>query len=204
MGGDVKDDVKSMRRRGRPPSRAARRRILRAAHEMLEHGGLLSITMEGVASRARVGKPTVYRQFNNRYELAMAALMEASGEFVPCASGRNPLEELRAQLRSMATLFASGTGRHVALMLASGYGETEMSKAFRSHFVQARREEGRSLLERAIEAGQIRGGISTELVLDLIYGPIFYRLTMGHAPLDAHFADRLLDQVLEGIAGTGN
>jgi AcrR family transcriptional regulator len=195
----VKSEIQPAIRRGRPPSQSARRKILRAAHEMLDNGGLLSITMEGVASRARVGKPTVYRQFNNRYELAMAALLDASEDIAVSTSCGDPLDSLRAQLRSMASLFASATGRNVALMLASGYGETEISKAFRSHFVQARREEGRVLLKRAIEAGQIRSRISVELVLDLIYGPIFYRLMLGHAAIDADFVSRLLDQLLHGM-----
>lgn len=200
MSRSVKKELHTSARRGRPPSTSARRKILGAAREMLERGGLLSITMEGVASRARVGKPTVYRQFNNRYELAMSALMEASGDVVPAAADGDPLDALRSQLRGMATLFASGTGRQVALMLASGYGETEISKAFRSHFVQARREEGRHLLDRAIENGQIRDGIAVELVLDLIYGPIFYRLMMGHAPVDAQFVDKLLKQLIDGLS----
>lgn len=190
---------KVQQRRGRPRSASARRKILTAAHDMLDAGGLLSVTMEGVAARAGVGKPTVYRQFKNRYELAMAALMEASADLASMPSAEEPLEALRRQLRTMAAVFASGTGRHVALVLASGYGETEISKAFRSHFVQARREEGRALLQRAIEAGEIRSDIPVELVLDLIYGPIFYRLAMGHAPIDPDFVTRLLDQLLQGI-----
>jgi AcrR family transcriptional regulator len=173
--------------------------MLAAAGEMLNEGGLLSITMEGVAARAGVGKPTVYRHWNNRYELTMAALMEASGDLAPASPDRPPLEELEKQLRGMAALFGSGTGRQVALMLASGYGETEISKAFRSHFVQARREEGRVLLQRAIQAGQVRSDIASDLVLDLIYGPIFYRLTMGHAAVDERFVKALLDQLLTGI-----
>jgi AcrR family transcriptional regulator len=195
----VKSQLQPARRPGRPPSQSARAKILKAAREMLETGGLLSVTMEGVASKAGVGKPTVYRQFNNRYELAMAALMDASGDVAPAPAQQEPLEALRTQLRGMAALFASGTGRNVALMLASGYGETEISKAFRSHFVQARREEGKQLLASAVEAGKVRAGIPVELVLDLIYGPVFYRLMMGHAPVDAQFVGELLDEVLDGI-----
>ena len=187
------------RPRGRPRSDAARRAILAAATEMLEQGGLLAVTMEGVAARAQVGKPTVYRYWSNRYELAMAALMAAAGEMALPSPSQAPLEALRAQLKALAALFASGTGRHVAGLLSSGYGETELSKAFRSHFVQARRDEGRELLRRAAEAEQIRPDLDVELVLDLIYGPIFYRLTIGHAPIDSRFTGALLGQLLEGI-----
>jgi AcrR family transcriptional regulator len=187
-------------RRGRPPSQAARRAILVAAHELLEEGGLLSITMEGVAARARVGKPTVYRHWGNRYEVAMAALIEAArGTAAPTPSD-DPLRGLEEQLHALAALFASPAGRNVAAVLASGYGETELSKAFRSHFVQARRDDGRALLERAIAAGQIRADANVEIALDLIYGPIFYRLTMAHGAIDAAFVDALLKEVLSGLA----
>ena len=187
-------------RRGRPPSKAARRAILRAARELLDEGGLLSVTMEGVAARAGVGKPTVYRHWSNRYEVAMAALIEASRDAEAPPGAAAPLEALKCQLHRLAALFTSSTGRNVAAMLVSGYGETELSKAFRLYFVQARRDEGRALLERAVAAGEIRADVDLELALDLIYGPIFYRLMMARAPIDAGFADALLREVLAGIA----
>jgi AcrR family transcriptional regulator len=187
-------------RRGRPRSEAARRAILRAARELLDEGGLLSVTMEGVAARAGVGKPTVYRHWSNRYEVAMAALIEATRGAEAPQSREAPLVALKEQLHRLADLFTSSTGRNVAAMLASGYRETELSKAFRLYFVQARRDEGRALLGQAIAAGRIRAGIDLELALDLIYGPVFYRLAMAHAPIDAGFVDALLGEVMAGIA----
>ena len=187
-------------RRGRPASAAARRAILRAARELLDEGGLLSVTMEGIATRAGVGKPTVYRHWSNRYEVAMAALIESSRDAEAPSADAPPLEALNDQLHRLAALFTSSTGRNVAAVLVSGYGETELSRAFRLYFVQARRDEGRALLERAIAAGAIRADVDLELALDLIYGPIFYRLMMARAPIDAGFADALLREVLAGIA----
>ena len=187
-------------RRGRPPSEAARRAILRAARELLDEGGLLAVTMEGVAARAKVGKPTVYRHWSNRYEVAMAALIEATRGAEAPAESDAPLADLQEQLHRVAGLFTSTMGRNVATILHSGYGETELSKAFRVYFVQARRDEARALLERAAMDGQIRADVDLKVALDLIYGPIFYRLTMAHAPIDAAFVDTLLREVLTGIA----
>ena len=187
-------------RRGRPRSESTRLAILRAAGELLEDGGLSSVTMEGVAARAGVGKPTVYRHWSNRDEVVMAALIEATHAAEAPPSRDAPLEALADQLHRMAALFTSSTGRNIAAMLVSGYGETELSKAFRLTFVQARRDEGRALLHQAIAAGRIRAGVDLELALDLIYGPIFYRLTMAHAAIDAGFVDALMREVLAGIA----
>lgn len=196
----MNDSPPSPARRGRPPSEAAKRAILNAARELLYEGGVLSVTMEGIAARAGVGKPTVYRHWSNRYEVVMAALIEATaGAEAPLLPGA-PLEALRQQLHGLAGLFTSPAGRNVAMMLVSGYGETALSKAFRTHFVQARRDEGRGLLREAVAAGEIRADVDLELALDLIYGPVFYRLTMARAPIDAGFADALLREVLAGIA----
>jgi AcrR family transcriptional regulator len=90
----VKDRVNPPDRpRGRPRSMAARRAILMATHELLAEGGLSSVTIEGIAARAGVGKPTIYRSWPNAQAVAMAALMEGSdtGEWVD-ARGNHAVE----------------------------------------------------------------------------------------------------------------
>jgi hypothetical protein len=84
-------------------------------------------------------------------------------------------------------------------MIAASDVETEFSKAFRNHFVLARRAEGRVLLEQAIREGDVRSDLDIEVALDLLYGPLFFRLLMGHAPLDASFTDEVLSHALRGL-----
>jgi AcrR family transcriptional regulator len=50
---------------------------LRAARELIEENGPTALTMEGIAARAGVGKPTIYRWWPDRHSVAMAALMES-------------------------------------------------------------------------------------------------------------------------------
>src|SRR5262249_11045670 len=100
----------------------------------------------------------------------------------------------------LAAVFASRMGRQVAIMVASAASETELSKSFRNHFILMRREEGRAIINRAIAQGEIRRNISVDIALDMIYGPVFYRLLMGHGPLDGKFTDAVVDQALQGIS----
>jgi len=157
------------------------------------------VTMEGVAARAGVGKPTVYRWWPDRHAVAMAALMEGEPPGTGAGASGPAILALRRQMRAIAERFATPTGRHVATMIAASDLETEFSKAFRNHFVLARRAEGRALLERAVRDGEIRPDIDLEVALDLLYGPLVFRLLLGHAPLDASFTDRLLNHVLRGL-----
>jgi AcrR family transcriptional regulator len=186
-------------RRGRPRSVAARNAILRAARALLAEGGPGAVTMEAVAARAGVGKPTVYRWWPDRHAVAMAALMDADVVDPPRGTPGSAVAALRRQLRAIAERFAAPTGRHVATMIAAAGPETEISKAFRNHFVLARRSEGRSFLERAIRDGEVRRDLDVDVALDLLYGPLFFRLLMGHAALDARFMDHVLAHALRGL-----
>lgn len=225
---DVKNRVPTPDRpRGRPRSVAARRAILKAAHELLVEGGLSSVTIEGIAARAGVGKPTIYRSWPNAHAVAMAAMMEGDRTDEPLDTtgkhaaeplarpnekrGTEPpakpnektgsaLAALRAQLHEVARVFSTPLGRSVTLMIAAAEQETELCKAFRNHFILARRNEGRTFLGNAIANGEIRKEIDLEVALDLIYAPVFYRLLMGHAALTARFIDDVLDLVIGGLA----
>lgn len=186
--------------RGRPRSRAAREAVLRVARRMLEREGPSAITIEAVALQAGVGKPTIYRTWPNAQALTMAALMDGSEEApAPAETGRRGLAELKLQLRRIATTFASRTGRNVAMMLAAADPDTELAKSFRHHFILARREEGKALLQEALAGGELRPDLDIEIVLDLLYGPIFYRLLLGREGLNETFTDRVLDHALRGL-----
>src|SRR5262249_24320148 len=113
----IKPAASNRRSRGRPRSVAARRAILKAAHQLLAEGGLSSVTIEGIAARAGVGKPTIYRSWPNAHAVAMAALMEGERIEEPTAGAGqrstypapkphetpgSALTTLRAQLHEMA------------------------------------------------------------------------------------------------------
>src|SRR6187549_1997869 len=127
------------RPRGRPRDPAVKDAILRAARELLTQGGPGAVTMEAVAARAGVGKPTVYRWWPDRHAVAMAALMESETRERAVGKSDSALAGLRSQLRAISKRFATSTGRHVTSMIAAADSESELSKAFRNHFVLARR-----------------------------------------------------------------
>jgi AcrR family transcriptional regulator len=208
---DVKNRNPSADRpRGRPRSLEARRAILKAAYELLAEGGLSSVTIEGIAARAGVGKPTIYRTWPNAHAVAMAALLESDdlGESVaatqpaptPNERSSSALTALRAQLHEVARVFSAPLGRSVMLMIAAAEPDTELARAFCNHFILARRNEGRAFLTSAMSNGEIRRDLDIDVALDVIYAPVFYRLLMGHAPLTSRFIDDVLNLALEGLA----
>lgn len=193
----------SPRARGRPRSVEARAAILRAARELIAEAGTSGLTMEAVAARAGVGKPTVYRWWPDRHAVAMAALMSEPAPAPAAPRKRSALAGLRRQLLDVAEVFAAPTGRSAASLIASADANSELAKAFRNHFVLARREEGRVLLAEAVADGELRDDLDIDVALDLIYGPLFFRLLLGHAPLDAASVTRIFKDALRGLATNG-
>jgi len=189
-----------VRGRGRPRSAAARAKVLEAARALLDSAGPGAVTIEAVAARSGVSKPTIYRTWPNASAVLMAALMASDAPPRGAGSSRSPIAMLHRQLRGIAATFASRTGRAVTMILAASDPETELSRAFRHHFILARREEGRHLLEAAAAARELRADLDIDVALDLLYGPIFFRILLGHAAVDETFCGRLLEQLLAGWA----
>lgn len=72
------------------------------------------------------------------------------------------------------------------------YGRQE---AFRAHWVEPRRVEARRLLRQAIKKSEIRADLDPDRVLDLLYGPLYLRLLLKHAPLDEDFVNTVFEVV---------
>ena len=186
--------------RGRPRDPRTRATILAAARALLERGGLTAVTIEAIANKAGVSRPTIYRYWPNAPAVAMAAFLDASGAPTAARASRSPLGALRAQLHAVADAFAAPAGRSIAAMVAAAQSETELAKAFRNEFIARNRDAARLLLERCIEERLVDCPTDMELALDLIFGPLFYRLLMGHAPITRGFVDRLIDAVIPARA----
>lgn len=172
---------------------------LDAAHKILMEEGFGRLTVEAVAARSGVGKPTIYRSWANASELAMAALMAGApveGE----AAGPGLEGALAHQLHTLVAAFATTRGRQITLALAAADPESEMTKAFRNRVILSSRETGRRLVEAAVARGEIAPPAELEVVLDMVYGPIFYRLLVGHRPLDGAFAGALVTRAMRLLA----
>jgi AcrR family transcriptional regulator len=201
MTSTVKPDMAAgPRRRGRPRDLQIRSAILDAARALLNELGPAALTMEAVAQRAGVGKPTVYRWWPNRHAVAMAALMDTPASRATPHRSLSALKALEQQLMDVAETLATRSGRHVTGMIAAADPNTEVAKAFRHHFVLARRSEGRAWLEQAMQQHQLHPELDVDVALDQIYGALFFRLLLGHAPVDTAFVRTLVKQAVRGLA----
>jgi AcrR family transcriptional regulator len=184
---------------GRPRSERAHRAILRAANELLESDGFAAVTVEAIAERAGVSKATIYRWWPNRAAVVMDGFLSIVSSEVPFPHTGQAREDIRIHMRRLADAFGGKMGRTVAALIAEGQADPELAEALRSRWLSVRRAEAREILELGIERGELRVDLDPEVAVDVLYGPIYYRMLVGHAPLDDDFADALADHVFAGL-----
>ena len=188
---------------GRPRSERARRAILRAANELLEGEGFAAVTVEAIAERARVSKATIYRWWPNRAAVVMDGFLSIVSSEVPFPHTGRAREDIRIHMRRLAEAFGGKMGRTVAALIAEGQADPELAEALRSRWLSVRRVEVRDILELGIERGELRDDIDLDVAVDVLYGPIYYRMLVGHARLDEAFAHILADHIFAGLAARG-
>lgn len=188
------------RKPGRPPSQAARQAVLDTAYRIVMNEGLGRLTIERVAAESGVSKPTIYRTWTNAQDLAMASFMAQPQAETAAPRSASARRALRAHLAGVIETFATQRGRQITLTMASADPQSELAKAFRNQIILKSRDAGRRMIEQGAAAGEIRADANVDAVLDMLYGPLFFRLLAGHMPLSAAFAAQLVDTVFDGIA----
>jgi AcrR family transcriptional regulator len=188
--------------RGRRRSDRSHQAIIAATQELLVERGYRALTIEGVAARAGVGKQTIYRWWPSRAALVLEAYLVASDRVqLPSPDSGSAREDVRALIGWLAAVLAEPTGgRVVAGLVGDLQHDSDLAEGFRQGVVPARRQAMLAALERGRERGEIRADADLELAVDALHGAVFYRLLLSGEPLDAAFAERLADQVLEGLA----
>ncbi len=182
---------------GRPRSEKARKAVMHSTLALIREVGFHALTIEAVAARARVGKATIYRWWPNKAELVIEVFASIVGEELRFPSEPPVLKSIHDQMRRWVPIFHSPLGKIVATVIGAGQSDPTILAAFRRHWVEPRRVEARRLLRAAIKQGELCKGLNPDLVLDLLYGPLYLRLLLKHAPLDKTFVDRVFSLVAQ-------
>ena len=83
--------------------------------------------------------------------------------------------------------------------IAEGQNDPELLTLFRERFLCSRRQAMRELWERGVARGEIRPELDPDLVIDLMFGPLVFRLLVGDGRLDATDAEAMAAAVFRGL-----
>lgn len=194
----TKDSVP--RPRGRPPIEEAEShaRILDAVYELLQERSVRDLTMEAVAKRAGVGKPTLYKWWPTKAALVLAMFKERIAIALPPPSAGTAEEAIRNAARALIGPLNGQLGKVLSELIAEGQSEPAILRELFDKHIRGHEEADAADIERGKKSGELASDVDPQLIIDAVFGAIFYRLLFRTAPLTEEFSDKLVRQVFRG------
>jgi AcrR family transcriptional regulator len=196
----MKKNALLARRKGRPPSEmaASHATIMDVVYTLLREKSVRDLTMEEVAKRAEVGKPTLYKWWPTKATLVLAMLCERMAPNLEKPTILTAEASLRLRVRRLIDAFNGPFGKIVAGLIAEGQSELAIRQAFFDRWVGPRRAATIADLQRGKNAGELRSDTEPDLLNDAIFGAIYYRFLLGLGPFTRRFGEQLVEQAIRG------
>ena len=187
-------------RKGRPPSEmaASHAAIMDAVYALLQEKSVRDLTMEEVAKRAKVGKPTLYKWWPTKANLVLAMLCERMAPKLEKPTVLTAEASLRLRVRRLIDAFNGPFGKIVAGLIAEGQSEPAIRQAFFDRWVSPRRAATIADLQRAKDTGELQPDTESDLLNDAVFGAIYYRFLLGLGPFTRRFGEELVKQTIRG------
>jgi AcrR family transcriptional regulator len=186
---------------GRRRNEAARAAILDATMGLLRSGGLNALTIDAVAQAAGVGRQTIYRWWPSKGAMLAEAMgLQAASVVPPHDSGSFETDLTRFWVDSFRSLQDPGMRRGLQDVAAAAQHDEHVAEAL-AGFTAQRRDALRAVLQRGVDQGRLSPAADLDILVDLAYGFLWYRLLVGHRPLNEQAAQDLTANII--AAGSG-
>jgi AcrR family transcriptional regulator len=186
------------RPRGRPRSEAAEQAVMDAVYAFLQERSVRELTMEGIAEKANVGKPTLYKWWPSKAAIVMAVRQERLVPKPEPISAKTSEAAIRVHLHRIVRAFNGMFGKVFADLIAEGQNDPSLLNELYERHLGPRREALVAEIERGKQAGEFYEEVDSSLLVDSLIGPMYYRLLMKTAPLTGAYIDQLLAQLMLG------
>lgn len=170
------------------------RSIWRAAIIELARVGYDQMSMDAVAKRAGVGKAALYRRWNSKEAMVVAMITAIELEIVQ-AEDRGSLRDdiksyVEAGLRLMRRPLAT---RILPDLYAEMCRDTLLAKAIRDTVYARKRDSIVTLLDRAIERGELSPKMNVDMAFDIIVGTLYWRVIVARSSLNEQQVNEMAD-----------
>ncbi len=184
---------------GRPRDPKVHSDILKAAGTILLEEGFRALTMERLATRAGVGKTSVYRRWSSLSELVADLLEEANNAW---PMPQNECDSIEDDLRTLYRNWIAGmngAGRIIPVLIAEGVQNPELADLLHERFFLPRRRLAMARIERAKQRKEVPSTIDTRTIIDLLMGRMWYRHLITGDKVRLEDEDKVISVLLKGM-----
>ena len=168
-------------------------------NELAEVGyGRLSI--EAVARRAGVGKTAIYRRWNNKLEMVLEIVSDVAGRAVPLPDTGSFAGDLQ-----LLMMIVSKALRHriasqiIPDLMAEASRNPQIAETLQRALRTHQHAVGDKLVGQAVARGELPAGADPELAVDLMLGPLYWRLAVARSPIDDEHLEKLITAVTRAL-----
>jgi AcrR family transcriptional regulator len=188
---------------GRPRDARHDQSILDATLGILLEQGYRGVTIEGVAARAGVGRPTIYRRWPSKPAVVVAALVQSDRLALPAPDTGSLRNDLIAVQRHQVERMNSPDARRVtAGLIADLADDPELADTYVSQFLAPRRATVWEVLQRGVDRGELDADVDFAFIYDLLVGPLFMRAVVWGQPLAPDAAEKTTDVILAAFGAS--
>ncbi|MFJ6750645.1 TetR/AcrR family transcriptional regulator [Streptomyces sp. NPDC091266] len=182
-------------------SERSRRAIFEAALTLVGEVGYQKLTIEGIASRAGVGKQTIYRWWPSKAAVLLDAFTVDVDDYADGVPDTGDLAaDLKSVLRATADEFNNPAFQAPYRALAvAGANDEELSRAFVARLLEPGIQVYVDRLRAAQEAGQVDADADPRVAAEMLLSPFSQRWLMRTGELTYEYVDTLVDLALRGL-----
>jgi AcrR family transcriptional regulator len=171
--------------------------VFEATLRLLDTRDYGDISIETLAERAGVSRTTIYRRWPSKAAVVAAAVSSLYLDRVEVPDTGSLSQDLVTLLTETYRVMADGDGRVLEKLVRQAGQNPELTELVRS-ILYARRRMYATILNRAIARGEMPPEADQELLLDLLLGPLWFRLLVSGAPITPAAARSVVELVLTG------
>jgi AcrR family transcriptional regulator len=197
---DMTSAADAPRSPGRPRSIRADEAIVEATLDLLAEGNTIeALSIEAIATRAGVGKATIYRRWPGKDALLLEALRRLKGT-PPEPGGQSVRDDLVLLVGAVGTNLDPRAARIMPCLVPEVNRSPDRYQLYQN-IIEPRRTLMREVLRRGVHSGELRADLDIEVALAMLTGPILMqRMLRWHPELDNKLLpEQIVDGVLEGL-----
>jgi AcrR family transcriptional regulator len=186
-------------------SERSRRAIFEAALTLVGEVGYQKLTIEGIASRAGVGKQTIYRWWPSKAAVLLDAFTVDVDDYADGLPDTGDLAaDLKFVLRATADEFNDPKFQAPYRALAvAGANDEELSRTFVDRLLEPGIRVYVDRVRAAQAAGQVDADIDARVAAEMVLSPFSQRWLMRAGELTHEYVDTLVDLALRGLRPRG-
>ncbi|WIM96881.1 TetR/AcrR family transcriptional regulator [Actinoplanes oblitus] len=179
--------------------------IRNAVMSELAEVGYGRLSIEAVARRAGVGKTAIYRRWSNKLEMVLEIITEVAGRKVPLPDTGSFAGDLDLLMMIVSKALQHRVASQIIPdLMAEAARNPQIAETLQRVLRTHQQSVGEKLVGQAIARGELPEDTDPEVAVDLILGPLYWRLAVSRQPMSDDYLEKLAASVLGALkAGAG-